>query len=341
MESTRIWNSEGKCDMSKRREVVIESGIKSKRFGADELIDTASWAYMRELRTHNSTKKIYDIDPYAEVYQFRDNLYGIFLENIDGGGDMWAYLIVGPEKAMLIDTGYGIGDLKGLAEQLSGGKKLIVVNTHPHPDHALGNFQFEEIFCHKYAIPQTEEYRASGPSYDKLYNPDGSFRYVEFDKNDLVPMKDFKITGVEDGHIFNLGEDYDIELIFMGGHQVGHCALLDRKSKTLFPGDNILSMRVMVKPRTGLYKEYGTIRTLRDNMKRLVDRIDEFDGIFPGHFMVDVDSRVVCDMYEALDEIVKDPEHCDYKEISETAGEKKFKFVKGFGVICYQDDCVM
>ena len=106
--------------MAKRREVVIESGLKSRRFGTDELIDAASWAFMRELRTNNRTKRIYDIDPYAEVYQFRDNLYGIFSENIDGGGDVWEYLIVGPEKAMLIDTGYGIGNLKGLAELLSG-----------------------------------------------------------------------------------------------------------------------------------------------------------------------------------------------------------------------------
>ncbi len=155
-----------------------------------------------------------------------------------------------------------------------------------------------------------------------------------------MPLRDYKITGVKDGHIFNLGGDYEVELIFMGGHQVGHCALLDRKNKTLFPGDNILSMRVAIKPRTGLYKEFGTVRTLRDNMLRLVERIEEFDGIFPGHFMVDVDSRVAVDMYEALDAIVKNPDSCDYTEYSESAGVLKFKFVKGFGVIRYQDGCV-
>ncbi len=44
-----------------------------------------------------------------------------------------------PEKALLIDTAFGLGDIKGLADYLSGGKELVVVNTRPHPDHGFGN----------------------------------------------------------------------------------------------------------------------------------------------------------------------------------------------------------
>ena len=113
----------------------IESPIKSKRLDMGELVYHNCWAFMRELRTHNKTKKIYDVDPYAEVYQFRENLYGILVENLDGGGDIWLYLIVGPERAMLIDTGFGLGNLRGLAEELASGKPLVVVNTHLYGAH--------------------------------------------------------------------------------------------------------------------------------------------------------------------------------------------------------------
>ena len=55
------------------------------------------------------------------------------------------FLIEGDEKAMLIDTGAGIGDLKAQVEKLTD-KPLIVVNTHGHVDHTGGNMQFDEVW---------------------------------------------------------------------------------------------------------------------------------------------------------------------------------------------------
>ena len=74
------------------------------------------WSFMKVLREHSDLKEYYpEINPYAEAYKFRDDVYCIFLPSVAGGlGDMWAYLIIGSEKALLIDTGLGLGDLKGL-----------------------------------------------------------------------------------------------------------------------------------------------------------------------------------------------------------------------------------
>ena len=130
----------------------IQSDVKGERLIQRESIDATSWAYMKALREHNKTKRILDVDPYAEVYQFRDNMYGLLIISADGMGDAWMYLIVGPEKALLIDTGFGIGNLKGLADELSGGKPLIVANTHCHFDHAYGNCQFERAYCHELEV---------------------------------------------------------------------------------------------------------------------------------------------------------------------------------------------
>ena len=66
----------------------IKSELKSKRIKFDTPQNQISWAFMKELREHNKTRKIYDINPYVEVYQFRDNLYGLFTENCDGAGDV-------------------------------------------------------------------------------------------------------------------------------------------------------------------------------------------------------------------------------------------------------------
>ena len=312
----------------------IESPIKSKRFDMDELIYHTCWAFMRELRTHNRTKRIYDVDPYAEVYTFRDNLYGIFAENIDGKGDAWSYLIVGPEKALLIDTNLGLGDLKGLVTELIGDKELIVANTHPHPDHAGGNPQFGRVHVLKEDAPMLRQ-RMDGPILnEKIVDSEGNFLYVSFDKNDLIEVKPYEIVEISDGHIFDLGGGYEVEIIRLAGHSKGQAAFLDKQNRTLFAGDDVIAMRVGIGG-----KEPGTLREFRDNMVKLAGRIDEFDGIFPGHFIVDIDSSAILDMVDTLNAIIEDPENYDYLEYG-SRGVTYCKTVKGMGCIGYQPEGV-
>ena len=94
-----------------------------------------------------------EINPYAEVYKFREDVYCIFYDGIRTA-EMWCYLIDGPEKALLIDTAFGLGDLKGLIHKLIGDKEVIVCNTHAHVDHISGNSHFDKVYCH-YADQKT------------------------------------------------------------------------------------------------------------------------------------------------------------------------------------------
>ena len=126
----------------------IQGKSKAKRLVWGNPQNVISWAYMKELREHHPCK-IYECNPYVEVYQFRENLYGLFNQNCDGAGDVWMWLTVGPEKAFLIDTAYGLGDSKALVDEITGGKEVIVANTHDHYDHAFGN-------CRLRATPENE-----------------------------------------------------------------------------------------------------------------------------------------------------------------------------------------
>ena len=66
---------------------------------------------------------------------------------IDDGGSDTIYLIVGDERALLLDTGWGVGDLPALVASLTS-LPLLVVNTHGHPDHTYGNGQFAQVYIH-------------------------------------------------------------------------------------------------------------------------------------------------------------------------------------------------
>lgn len=297
------------------------------------------------------TRRIYDIDPYMEVHQFEPNLYGLMSHILDvGGGTVWAWLIIGPEKAMLIDTSFGVGDLKGLVNELTGGMPLIVANTHCSPDHSYGNCQFDVCYSHNLQIPDMEWKQNEGiRTY--LMDDDGVPIWVDFDTADFVPFRRYQFIGVPDGHIFDLGGGYEIELVNIPGHQPGHSAYLDRQGRFLIGGDSFPSGGL-----TGGSDFYADKRhlkdkfqgswlpsedsmrkctCLRDALGRLARRLDEFDRIYCGHGIQGLDSRVILDMVETCDAIIADP-----KDYDGTRGPRFYKNMKNGGRIEYFENGV-
>ncbi len=317
----------------------IRSELKSKRIKFDGPQNHISWAFMKELRENNKTRKIYDCDPYVEVYQFRDNLYGLFSENCDGMGDVWMYLIVGPEKALLIDTAYGLGDTKALVDEITGGKELYVTNTHDHFDHAYGNCRFGKVYVHENLVPGIANQNAH--MWDYLFDGFGDNIWLDFDPKDLPEFKPYEIVGVPDGYIFDLGEGYEVELINCNGHGGDGAAMfLDKHNRILFPGDNICS-DVSGCGSVSWPVEESSMGKYRECLRKLVaERMDEFDWIFPQHFMNDLEANLLPNILDTVEEICRNPYNYDYKQetYGKMRGQKRtryFKHIKGFSVIGY------
>ena len=83
--------------------------------------------------------------------------------------DVWAidefgidimYLIIGTERALLIDTGIGIGNIRSVVETMTH-LPYDVVNTHHHYDHVGGNGRFSMVYAHKKAIPADDPFESS------------------------------------------------------------------------------------------------------------------------------------------------------------------------------------
>lgn len=290
----------------------IQLGLKSVRTVYQEPENPVRWSYLQAL-SHYDKRKIYDCDPYAMVFQFRDNLYGIYTHSLDGMGDPWIYLIVGPEKAMLVDTSFGLGDLKGLVDDITGGMPVILVNTHCSYDHSYGNFQFGECFCHEYEVPYMQE-RMDPHIWDYLFDENGNGKYCNFRRQDLVEYAPYVIHGCKNGTIFNLGADHDIELIHLPGHTPGHAGYLDKKNRILIGGDVVCIGELGIGPgRTEgrPFSEYATVEALRNEFLKLREREDEFDFIFPGHGPVDLGPIVVDNALEACEKVLRKPQSPD------------------------------
>lgn len=127
------------------------------------------------------------------------------------------YLIVGTQKAILLDTGMGTGDLKGFVSELTD-KPIEVVISHAHPDHILQANQF-----------------------DKVYMSDKEKEIVKI-LNINVDVSGF--IDIKEGDRFDLGGRI-IEVIELPGHTPGSIVLLDRENRLLFTGDAIGSGHVL------------------------------------------------------------------------------------------------
>jgi len=94
----------------------------------------------------------------------------VFYRIEDGG--VRCFLVEGDDRAMLVDTGFGDGDLRAFAQTLTN-LPVFVVNTHADGNHTGCNGQFEEIWMHPAEFDYyTAKMRLSPPSLGRV-GPDG------------------------------------------------------------------------------------------------------------------------------------------------------------------------
>ncbi len=200
------------------------------------------------------------------------------------------FLLIGEEKAMLIDLGMGIGDLRGAIEMLTD-KPLIVVCTHPDIDHTAHGREFDEIWMSRPAyeahrpIPQATERRrwdceriarrqkgCIGAPYT-MFNLYPYDLYV--DVRDPEPgSKEPKINIIEDGQQFDLGGGRIVTAYHCFGHSIGSMFFLDEKTRTVIAGDCLnFNLGVGNVP----------VETSLRHLKRLESLKDKYDGIYNCH----------------------------------------------------------
>lgn len=265
-------------------------------------------AYMRALR-RGGERWIFEIDPYVEVFRIRENVFALLTDVADSNATVWSYLILGPEKALLIDTSFGIGNLKNLVEVLSEGRTIVLANTHPSYDHSFGNCQFKKAYFQEYAKPKNEA-QFHEHMWDYLFDENGKGKWLNFDKKDIIPFKHYDVEYIPNGYVFNLGEDYEVELIWLPGHHAGHCGFLDRKNRMLFAGDVAIAGGISIGRgfrQDAVYGQYCTVEALYDEFAKLITRLDEFDRVCPGHGMIDLPNYILVSIYNSMGEILENP----------------------------------
>lgn len=158
-----------------------------------------------------------------------------------------SFLIVGREKALLFDTGYGVADLKETVEQITK-LPLYVVNSHGHVDHSSGNFRFPgPYYMHKadldvYHQHNTPEFRAIAMKTIQkfqriLFWVNWIPKSTDLEKYYHTKAKD-DFVFVEEGFIFDLG-GVTAQVVEIPGHTPGSIGLLVKEKRIFFASDGI------------------------------------------------------------------------------------------------------
>lgn len=284
------------------------------------------------------------IDRFTEVFQLEENVWALRYASPSMIGGNWGYLIEGPEKALLIDNGYGVGNHKGLCEKLVKGKEVLAAVTHFHCDHAHGSHQWEKIYCHEYTADVLEYELSQGRGCFQSIEKEGKMKLRPiYTPEDVIPYGPFQCIPLKNHARINLGGDYDIELIHMGGHAPGLSCYLDKKGRRLYTGDAVFES---LQPGLGIgldlrakeyipHAEYMDIRYLYEQLKALAARSDEYDFTGDGHGSIDSDKRVVSDLRDAIEAAIADP--YGYTEKIETVFGPGYIMQRGIANCRYSD----
>lgn len=210
------------------------------------------------------------------------------------------YLILGSEKAVLFDIGYGYENIQYLVKEITN-LPLMLVLSHGDPDHGLGCAHFFDVWLHEL-------------DYGKLIG------------NDTVEMKQKalsyrlkkmpELTGIIDEdaylqtHICNHTTPHflkDKELIELGGktlevlhtpgHSYGHIMLLDKEKKRLFSGDQLTKHNIWYFSDSD---QQAPFSIAKQSLEKLLKRSDEFTDIYSAHDVFPIDVNHILDQFACL-----------------------------------------
>jgi glyoxylase-like metal-dependent hydrolase (beta-lactamase superfamily II) len=228
---------------------------------------------------------------------------------IDGFGNdaVFSYLLCGSSRAILIDTGIGVTDMKHITDELTT-LPVSVVNTHGHLDHIGCNHQYETAYLHPADEAVFIQHSANDYRYMLLEGilaeaklPAWLLKFPilrkQVNKICSIPSVDNR-SPLSDGMQLDLG-GRTIEVISTPGHTPGSVCLLDIEHKQLFSGDTVCAEGVLL-----MLDHSTSVTTFKESILQLKAASDRFDTIWPAHHELPLDHSWMDDYIHCAEQII-------------------------------------
>lgn len=210
-----------------------------------------------------------------EVYRMRPDVFAIYEPH--QYEEVISYLILGSKRALLFDTGLGIGDIKKVVAALTQ-LPVTVLNSHTHFDHIGDNWEFGDILGEDTPFTRQNEAGATHAQLSDTVIPErlcGSLPAGFQPDKYAIPA--FKITHfVKDGDMIDLG-DRQLEVLQTPGHTPDTLCLFDGKNRLLFTGDTFYAGPIF------LYVPETNIDDYQRSVERLAKLAPQLELLLPSH----------------------------------------------------------
>ena len=232
---------------------------------------------------------------------FRNKKISDNITRIYGATGECMYLAVGKERALLVDTGTGIGDLKGYVEALTD-KPLTVAMTHGHVDHVQGVSQFGEYYLNRKDLFLLECNSDMGLRIGyarSMAAPAGNPELAEIEIDGFQPKAEpEKSMDLPDGTVFDLGE-VTAEFHALPGHTPGSMVVLFPEERVLLTGDACCGATLLA------FEYCASIEEYKDSLTALKAKLaGEYDRIVISHGGRVLTEALIDSVIECCDEIL-------------------------------------
>ncbi len=194
------------------------------------------------------------------------------------------YLLCGNDRAILIDTGLGVSNIKNVVDSLTK-LPVTVVTTHAHWDHIGGHRYFDDIAVH---VLEKDWLSVRFPLPLQVVKGNLTKEHCNFPPNfDVDTYQIFHGEPQEvlhDGDLLDLGGRM-LKVIHTPGHSPGHCCFYEPGRKYLFSGDLIYKGCLYAfYPTTDPWLFYRSVKA--------VQRYD-ISRVLPGHHQLNIPVSLV------------------------------------------------
>ncbi len=230
-----------------------------------------------------------------EIERVDDTTYAISEYGHDE--HMHSYLLIGENRALLIDTGLGIQNIKDVVDTLTD-RPITVVTTHVHWDHIGSHNAFKDICVHEadaewledgLPIPIQAIRGQLTPEHFEPAPPTG------FDPAQYTVFVGKPTICLKDGDVFDLG-DRAIVVLHTPGHSPGHICLYEEDRGYLYTGDLVYLGTLFA-----FYTSTDPV-LYRSSIHR-VATLPHVTRILPAHHSLEVSLDILHRMVTAFDNI--------------------------------------
>lgn len=206
------------------------------------------------------------------------------------------YLIQGSDRAVLVDTCLGVGNIRKVVESATD-KPITVLLTHGHMDHAMGAPLFDDVYMNSkdnaVFVAHSPIEKREGYVEGNLHATPGSWTDAEW-----VPPVEPHFKELHDGDVFDLGGVH-VETYSLAGHTPGIMVMLVPEAHVLITGD-------AANTATFLFDEFSsTVEEYQRNLAAVIERLrGRYDRCYMMHHDMEASGRLLENVRDVCEDIL-------------------------------------